>query len=183
MASREHEIGEKRTRSISRFGWLAVWGLPILSLVGLILWKMVPPSDLRTRFLAEHGIHLPPSAERIQCRGDYWKGFLDRGASAMFEMDSKDLATFLASLRVNSQTGPVSKVPGDPLINGYNVWPQGTPGIPSNPQYGGFTRTFAGEAVPVESLSCVSPTGDWLNVEYWNLAGSKLLVKVYTDWN
>ncbi len=102
----------------------------------------------------------------------------------MFEMDAADLAGFVSTLHVTSRQKPVSQVSCDPLVNGWNVWPRGADSfIPGNPQYGGFERTWTGEAVPLEMLSCASPTGDWLHVEFWKLEGGTLLAKVYTDWN
>lgn len=141
-------------------------------------------SDSRMRAEAEHGIKLPPSARHLQCRGDAGLAVLDRGASTMFEMDGKDLAEFVAQLRITSRAAPVSTANADPLINGYNVWPQDSPtAVPGNAQYGGFRPTWERSATPVEMLSCESPTGDWLHVELWRLERGSMLVKMYTDWN
>lgn len=101
----------------------------------------------------------------------------------MFEMSADELTTFIAQLRVRSRRTP-ARAGGDPRVNGYNVWPTGVQTfVPGNTQYGGFRRTWQGEAAPVEMLSCASPTGDWLHVELWRLEGGSMLVKMYTDWN
>lgn len=137
----------------------------------------------RLRAERQHGITLPPSANHIQCRGDAWRCFLDRGAATMFEMSTDDLPTFVGQLRIRSRSAPV-RAAGDPTINGYNVWPNGAATfVPGNLQYGGFRRTWLGDAAPVEMLSCWSPKGDWLHVELWRLERGMMLIKMYTDWN
>jgi len=144
---------------------------------------MSPIGDPRTRAEHEHGITLPASARNIQCKGDASRGFLDRGAATMFEMSTNDLPAFFAQLRVRSRSAP-ARATGDPTVNGYNVWPQDSPTfVPGNEQYGGFRRTWYGEAIPVEMLSCSSPKGDWLHIEIWTLGGSASIVKMFTDWN
>ena len=155
-------------------GWLAftVWPKP------------PPPSDPRARAEQEHGIRLPPSAVHIQCRGDAWPWKPDRGASTMFEMLPGDLVSFVSGLPVRSHTAPAKPGPGDPLINGWNVWPVGAATfVPGNPQYGGFQSTWTGGAEPVQMLSCASPVGDMLHVEIWKLEEGALLVKMFTGWN
>lgn len=155
-------------------GWLAysVWPTP------------PPPADPRARAEQEHGFPLPASAANIQCRGDAWPWKPDRGASTMFEVDPGELAQFVAGLQVRSRHGPAIPGPGDPLTNGWNVWPTDAETcVPGNPQYGGFRRTWSGDAEPVEMLSCRSPVGDQLHVEIWKLAGGRLLAKLFTGWN
>jgi hypothetical protein len=155
----------------------------VFVLASLALWITSGEADPRTRAGREHGIRLPMSARSIQCRGDASRGFLDRGAATMFEMSTNDLAAFVGQLQVKSRTTP-ARAAGDPTENGYNVWPRNSPTfVPGNDRYAGFQRTWQGEAIPVEVLSCSSPTGDWLHVELWSLEGSALLVKMYTDWN
>lgn len=164
-------------------GFLIAVLLVAAVILGLIVWQ-TPPSDPRKRAEAEHGFKLPPSAAKIQCRGDAWAIAPDRGASTMFQMDSTDLPGFVSTLKVKSRNGPIRPDPGDPTINGYNVWPKVTGSyVPGNFQYGGFTQTWSGNPVPVEMLSCASPTGDWLHVEIWKLSSGQMLVKMFTDWN
>ena len=180
------EFGEMRKasgagRSIRVF--LAMFAI-VAGMVAVGAWWRMPPPNPLARSERVHGIHLPPSATNIQSRGDAWHGFLDRGEATLFEMKSSDLAGFIAGLTVRSRALPVSTSPADPLVNGWNVWPHVTGSyVSANSQYGGFSRTWAGDAVPVEMLSCASPTGDWLHVEYWKLPEDSLLVKMYTDWN
>ncbi len=101
----------------------------------------------------------------------------------MFRMSTNDLPSFIAQLHASSRRAPVC-ASGDPTVNGYNVWPEGSPTfVPGNEQYGGFKRTWQGDAAPVEMLSCASLTGDWLHVELWRLESEEILVKMYTDWN
>jgi len=98
----------------------------------------------------EHGGNLPPSAHDIRCNGDASRGALGRGAATIFEMSTNDFAAFVAQLHVNSRHGPAQGA-GDPTVNGYNVWPQGSATlVPGNKQYGGSKRTWQGEAVPVQ---------------------------------
>ena len=156
----------------------------IFCIFAVAIWLLVlPPRDPRVRAEREHGVRLPPSAHNIQCRGDASRGFLDRGAATMFEMSTNEMTAFVAQLQVRLRTLP-ARATGDPTINGYNVWPTSAATVvPGNAQYGGFRRTWQGVAVPVEMLSCSSPKGDWLHVEFWRLEGGALLVKMYTDWN
>ena len=96
--------------------------------------------DSRERAEHEHGILLPHSASKIQCRGDGWLrvtpisgGFV----TTMFEMDPAETSVFLAPLHIRSRDGPAIAT-GDPLVNGWNVWPQNSPTfIPGNEQSGG----------------------------------------------
>jgi hypothetical protein len=155
----------------------------VLGMAILGWWIASRGGDPRTRVEREHGIPLPASARSIQSRGDASRGILDRGVVTVFEMSTNDLVTFMSQLRVKSRTAPVRPT-GDPTVNGYNVWPTDSPTfVPGNDRYGGFQRTWPGEAAPIEMLSCSSPTGDWLHVELWRLEGGALLVKMYTDWN
>lgn len=157
----------------------------VAGFVAIGAWtRTPPPADPGVRSERLHGIHLPPSASEIQCRGDAWHWAPDRGEATLFEMKSPDLAGFVAGLKIRSRSLPVRTAPADPTLNGWNVWPDTAKSfVPGNRQYGGFSRTWTGDAIPVEMLSCASPTGDWLHVEYWKLPGDSLLVKMYTDWN
>jgi hypothetical protein len=156
----------------------------VLTALGIFLWKfMVPISDPRERAEHEHGLILPRSAHAIQCKGDAWHGFLDRGAATLFEMDQADLNAFVSQLRVQARTAPTS-TKGDPTINGWNIWPQSARTfVPGNQIYAGFQTTWTGTATPVEMLSCSSLTGDWLHVELWKLHDDAMIVKMFTDWN
>jgi hypothetical protein len=151
---------------------------------GAAIWFFVyPGGNSRARAEREHGISLPPSAHHIQCRGDAWRGFLDRGATTIFEMSTNDLTNFVAQLTIRSRAAP-TRTTGDPAVNGWNVWPQDSATfVPGNSQYGGLRHTWNGDAVPVEMLSCSSPKGDWLHVEFWRINGGATLVKMHTDWN
>jgi len=129
---------------------------------------------------------LPASAANIQCRGDAERVLQpDRGACTLFEMSVDDLNSFLAQLSINSRAAPAKQGAGDPCANGWDVWPrEARTWVPGNEVHGGFKPTWQGQVVPSEMLSCDSPTGDWLHVEIWKLTnGSKLVVKLYTDWN
>ncbi len=156
--------------------------IPILVVAGLvagfIIWK-IPPSDLRVRAEGEHGIRLPVSAMKIQCRGDAWHGFLDRNAFTIFEMDRSDLPTFVGSLKVAKREVAVNKTPADPItvnVLGENDYFRGNAEA--------FDKNWAADLVPVEKLSCDSPIGaDWLHVEFWEISTTRLLVKVHSDWN
>ena len=140
--------------------------------------------DSRFRAEHDHGIRLPKSARGIQCRGDAWRGFLDRGAVTLFEMSNEDLESFLSQVRIRSRNRPAKVGDGDPCVGGWNVWPVGSPtACPGNPEYCGFRPTWRGSAVPIEMLSCHSPVGDWLHVEVWALSPTGLVVKLCTDWN
>ncbi len=183
----EAEVREMRNNSGAGC-WMGMTLVMFAIVVGVAVvwaWRMTPPpADPRVRSERLHGIHLPASARNIQCRGDAWHWAPDRGEATVFEMASGDLAGFVAGLTIMSREFPTRTTPADPTLNGWNVWPVTAKSfVPGNSQYGGFSRTWAGDAVPVEMLSCASPTGDWLHVEYWKLPGDSLLVKMFTDWN
>jgi len=142
------------------------------------------PSDPRAKAETGHGLSLPSSAQHIQSVGDAWRGFLDRGAVTLFEMDSGELSTFLSQITVNSRSGPAKSGPGDPCVGGWNVWPVGSPtACPGNPEYSGFTSTWSGATIPLEMMSCESPVGDSLHIEVWAVAPTGLVIKLCTDWN
>jgi hypothetical protein len=159
--------------------------ITILVLVCIVAaWFFVRAGDsFRLRAEREHGIKLPLLAHDIQCRGDAWHGFLDRGAATIFEMHTNDLPQFMAQLQIRSRRTP-ARVTGDPTMNGWNVWPEGSSTfVPGDDQYSGFERTWQGQATPIEMLSCSSSKGDWLHVELWRLESGSLVVKMFTDWN
>jgi hypothetical protein len=179
-------MSEMKIRKTSLFLLLAVIAITVIT--GLFIGNSIARStgDSRERAEYEHGIKLPASAVAIQCRGDGWlrkSPFHGGGATAMFEMDPADTAAFLAPLHVRSRTAPALAT-GDPTVNGWNVWPQGAPTfIPGNRQFGGFHRSWSGEAVPVEMVSCDSPEGGWwLHLEFWKLESGMTLVKMGTQW-
>jgi hypothetical protein len=168
----------------------------VLSLVATILCVMAilplgkyiarSTGDSRERAENEHGIALPPSASKIQCRGDGWLrvtpisgGFV----TTMFEMDPADVSAFLAPLHIRSRSGPAIAT-GDPSVNGWNVWPQKSPTfIPGNEQGGGWRHTWTGAATPVEMVSCDSPEGRFLHLEFWKLDSGRNLIKMCTVWD
>ena len=171
-------------------------GILLLSLVATILCVMAILSlgkyiarstgDSRERAELEHGVLLPPSAANIQCRGDGWMrvtpisgGFV----TTMFEMNPTEMSAFLAQHHIRSRNGPAI-LTGDPLVNGWNVWPQGSPTfIPGNEQGGGWRRTWSGATTPVEMVSCDSPEGMFLHLEFWKLDSGSILVKMCTMWD
>jgi hypothetical protein len=162
---------------------IAILGIPLGMLVRYAIRSI---GDSRERAEYEHGITLPASAAAIQCRGDGWlrkSSFHGGGATALFTMAPSDKEGFMSTLSVRARTAPAISH-GDPLVNGWNVWPQGSPTfIPGNPPYGGFNQTWQGFAEPVEMISCQSPAGgQWLHVEFWNLENGALLVKMGTMW-
>ena len=160
-----------------------VVSLLVVSLLGVFVHSRALGSP-RSRAEREHGIGLPPSAAKIQCRGDASYAILDRGASTLFEMQARDLNAFLSQLTINSRSGPAKTGPGNPCINGRNVWPTDSDTyVPGDSRYGGFKATWQGPVIPSQMLNCASPTGDWLHVELWTLDTDRLVVKLYTDWN
>ena len=155
--------------------------------VAVVLSQSITRStgDSRERAEHEHGIRLPPSATSIQCRGDGWlrKTPVSGGCvTTMFVMAPADMAGFLAPLHIRSRTPPAI-ASGDPTVNGWNVWPHGAPTyIPGNASYAGFMKSWSGTAVPVEMVSCDSPVGMWLHLEFWKLDDGMLLAKIGTRW-
>jgi hypothetical protein len=167
----------------------------VLSLVATLLCVMAVFSlgkyivrstgNSRERAEDEHGIVLPPSASKIQCRGDGWlrKTPISGGfVTTMFEMNPAETSALLSPLHIRSRNGPAVAI-GDPLVNGWNVWPQKSPTfIPGNAQGGGWQRTWTGAATPVEMVSCDSPEGMFLHLEFWKLDSGLMLVKMCTVW-
>lgn len=154
--------------------------------VVLICYILRSTGDSRERAECEHGIRLPPSAVRIQCRGDGWlrkTPISGGGVTTLFEMDPAEVSAFLAPFHIRSRTAPVITM-GDPTVNGWNVWPQGSATfVPGNSEYGGFQRSWTGTAAPVEMVSCDSPVGMWLHLEFWKLESGMMLAKICTMWD
>lgn len=126
-----------------------------------------------------HGVELPHSAKNLQQQS--WGLLMDRAKASIFEIDQADVQQFISQLRVRSRMGPAKTGPGNPCLNGSNVWPLNAPTyVPGN--FDAFKRTWTGEAIPIEMLSCDSPKGDWLHVEIWSV-GNHGLIKLCTDWN
>lgn len=134
---------------------LLLLALPLVYFVWMIT------SQSRARAEWEHGMVLPASAGKFQCRGDANHLFLDRGASTVFEMPATDLAAFKSGLKIN---------------------PARQTHVPGNAQYNGFAFPWTA-AAPLETLHCDSPKGDWLHLEIWPLASGRVGVWMYTDWN
>ena len=83
--------------------------LCVMSILPLARYIGRSTGDSRERAEFEHGIALPPSASKSQCRGDGWLrvnplsgGFV----TTMFEMDPAETSAFLAPLRIRSRSGP-----------------------------------------------------------------------------
>ncbi len=160
--------------------------LVVCGVLAVILTSYISKStgDSRERAEYEHGVRLPPSAAEIQCRGDGWLRVTPiRGGfvNSMFEMEPAELPAFLAPLHIRSRAAP-ALASGDPKVNGWNVWPQGSPTfIVGNPQGGGdWRQTWSGTATPMEMVSCDSPEGRFLHLEFWKLDSGKMLVKMGT---
>ena len=132
---------------------------------------------------SDHKIVFPASAANFQNRGNSSRVLPDRGIATLLDIDRKDLDAFVAQLKIRERTRP-AKEQGDPTVNGWNVWPHDARSfVPGNEVYGGFKKTWDVEPVPVEMLSCQSTAGDWLHVEIWNLSETKVLLKLFTQWN
>jgi hypothetical protein len=128
-----------------------------------------------------HGVTLPGSSRNFQQKKSGI--FLDRGILSLFEMNTNDLQEFTSHLNIKARNLPVKNGPGDPGVNGWNVWPQDTPTfVPADEGLKGLKKTWEGEAKPVQMLSCGSPKGDFLHIEIWSVTNG-LLIKMYTDWN
>jgi hypothetical protein len=118
------------------------------------------------RIRREHGLELPASADHFVCRGDAWMQIMDRGAASAFEMDAKDLKTFTAQL----------------MIEKTDDWPQyGSRIFPGNPQYQIQRPWMSGRATI--AYHCKSSTGDWLEVQIWQMSSNRVGICLYTDWN
>ena len=125
-----------------------------------VAWLGFGIPDPRARLEHEHGLHLPSSATSIECGGDAWIGFLDRGASSAFVMNPKELGGFMSQLKI--QPGGHSFIPGNRQYQLHAAWRKG---------------------VPTSSYACDSPVGDWLHVEVWPVDETRMGVCLYTDWN
>jgi hypothetical protein len=128
-----------------------------------------------------HGLKLPASARNFQLR--QWGGFLDKGIVSLFQIGKQDVPIFTRQLTIKERKLPIKRGPGDPTVNGQNVWPDKiSTFVPGNLSLAGLKRTWSGEAVPSEMLSCASPKGDGLHVEIW-FTDTEAIIKLYTDWN
>ncbi len=67
-------------------------------------WVRATQQD-RSRIERKHGLRLPASAGGFRCGGDALVGFLDRGASSVFEMDAADLELLIAQFWTLQLTG------------------------------------------------------------------------------
>lgn len=146
-------------------------------------------SRFRTEW--DHGVKLPPSARNFQCRGDAWRCFLDRDAVAVFEVESNEAKSFLATLNIESEF-PLPNVPGNQPLDGISLsysipiagttqqwtnYPRPTGGNPN-----ALHRTWTGTPQPIRALHCKSPVGDWLQIIEWEVDGHTLL-QLSTNWN
>ena len=111
----------------------------------------------RDRVEREHGINLPSSARGFLCIGDALHGFLDRGATAIFEIDQSELSEFTEQFRreLNGDTR---------FVYGYGEAPEAW-------------------GKPKEKFRCFSSVGDWTVVAVFDVSPSTAGIKMYTDWN
>ena len=136
-------------------------GAAAVAMAALAIFLGLVNSQTRWRAEWEHGIVLPASATAFQCRGDVNRLVLDRGASTIFEMAASDVPVLKSRLSIN---------------------PARQTSVPGNAQHRGFAFPWTG-AAPAETLSCDSPKGDWLHVEFYPLDDGRVGVWMYTDWN
>ena len=141
-------------------------GLVVCVLIGFValLWDSLrwAADQSPDRIEREHGIVLPASATDIQCGGDAWKRWFDRGASSIFVIDPSDWSLI---------KGQLTRAPGNTTF------------VPGNDEYRRFRFPWRQGIRPVEVLSCRSRTGDWMHVEIRPVDDQRLGVWVYTDWN
>lgn len=107
----------------------------------------------------EHGITLPDSARDFLCTGNAWRGFLDRGATAIFQIDRTDLNTFLSQLSAH-----------DDADVGFV-------------QYGYDDEPPSAWGDPKGIFRCSHSTGDWTVMAVYDLSPSTVGIRIYTDWN
>ena len=159
--------------------WIAFFSV----LVAFVVLGCLERSSVQVGNESDHGIVFPGSVRNFQNFGDSTSRRQDRGIATLFEMKEDELDKFLDQLKIQDRHAPVRKA-GDPRVNGWNVWPEDAQTfVPGNDEYGGFNKTWKGEATPQRMLSCKSAVGDWFHVEIWKLSEGKVLLKVYTDWN
>ena len=143
--------------------------------------KTSTPSVLKADLESAHGVKLVPSARNFQQVRQ--GGLMNRGVVSLFEMDQAEISTFLSQLKIKSRNWPASPGPGNPCVNGQNVWPAtAATVVPARKGLDGLERTWTGSASPIEMLSCASTTGDWLQVEIWAVS-DHTLIKLYTEGN
>ncbi len=106
----------------------------------------------------EHGLRLPLSAKNLECTGNAWM-VLDRCAYATFEMDRSDLPAFAAQLIEQPGAKP-----------------------PTNYKPRDMKAPWTKHA-PLSGQVYKSPTGDFLVVQTFDLADSRIGVWLFTDWN
>jgi hypothetical protein len=129
----------------------------------LFLFGCVGSSAARVR--REHGLKVPSSARGFVCRGDAWMHlFSDSGAASAFEMDSRELPSFVSQLKIRqSNEGAPENI------------------FPINAQYQLRRPWMSG--VPMQTYRCASATGDSLEVQIWAIGEDNVGVLLYTDWN
>jgi hypothetical protein len=128
-----------------------------------------------------HGVRLPESARRLQqirVGGPH-----DYSILSMFTINETEVEPLLGSLRIIARTSPAKTGPGDPLVSGWNVWPEGSATfVPGSHEFENLRRTWKGAAIPRQMLSCASSKGDWLHVEIWKVHDG-VLIKLCTTWD
>src|SRR5882724_5098484 len=129
----------------------------------LFLSGYVGNSAVRVR--REHGLKLPHSARAFVCRGDAWMHlFMDSGAASAFEMDARDLPSFLAQFKIlqTKECLPGCIFPGNSQYQLHRAWMSG---------------------ISMKTYRCASPTGDSLEVQIGTIDEAHVGVLLYTDWN
>ena len=142
---------------------LAVVILCSFAYVLLFLFGYAGNSAARVR--REHGLKVPSSARGFICRGDAWKHlFIDSGAASAFEMEVRDLPSFVTQLKIlkTSEGLPCNIFPGNSQYQIHRTW------MSDN---------------SMKTYLCASPTGDSLEVQIWAIDEAHVGVLLYTDWN
>src|SRR5262245_1499684 len=83
--------------------------------------KSSKPAVTITDLEQAHGVKLVPSVRNVQQVRQ--GGLTSRGVVSLFEMDQSEISTFLSQLKIKSRNWPASPAPGNPCVNGQNVWP------------------------------------------------------------
>jgi hypothetical protein len=160
-----------------KFGALLL--LVVASLATLTAIVLEP----RGRCRREHGFALPADASHIECGGNAWLGFGDRGAVIAFDVTRTGFTRLEPSLHVtSSHPASAREFRSDWSAASDAPWIGEPWCMPSNAQYSIGWRP-RGRMRPLQMLRCASTTGDGLCVEVWERPDSSLSVRCFTDWN
>lgn len=162
------DVGAAQVAKRRTFGGATAALVVVALLAGLaaagIWWLRSVNAQTVERVEHDHGVELPSSTRDVQAMSDIIR-FVDHGRSAVFVIDTDELADLIDVLDQLPDVAESTFVPG-------------------NAQYQPQVLPWPPDSQPLQTFGKESPAGgDWLHVEIYAIDESSTGIWLYSDWN